>query len=67
VTPRNALNGRWQAIQARLSQIAAASGLDQELCRAEVEKQLSKQNGIQYLIGLNGQKVRGAGRGCLDR
>jgi hypothetical protein len=32
---RNALNARWQAIEARLKQIAAASCLDQELGRPE--------------------------------
>jgi hypothetical protein len=33
---RDKLNSRWRQVEVRLDQIAAAPGLDQELCRAEV-------------------------------
>jgi hypothetical protein len=35
---RDTLNVRWQAIETRLNQLAAASGLDQELYREEVKR-----------------------------
>jgi hypothetical protein len=50
---RDALNVRWQAIETRLNQIAAAPGLDQELCRAEFESLLTEQDQIEYVLGLD--------------
>jgi len=51
---RDALSTRWQAIEARLNQIAAAPGLDRELCHTEVEKLLEERDRIEYVLDLNG-------------
>jgi len=48
---RDNLKSRWQDIETRLNQIAAAPGLDRELCRAEVERLLSEQDAIEYVLG----------------
>ena len=48
-----ALDARWQAIESRLKQIAAASGLDRELCRAEVERLFWEQDAIEFVLGFD--------------
>jgi hypothetical protein len=50
---RHKLESRWKAIEKRLHQIAAAPGLDQELCRAEVEQLLSEQDSIEDVLGFD--------------
>lgn len=50
---RDTLNARWEAIETRLVQIAAAPGLDRELCRAEAERLLAEQDQIEYVLGLH--------------
>jgi hypothetical protein len=50
---RDTLNSRWQAIEKRLHQIDAASGLDQELCRAEVERLLTEHDQIEHVLGFD--------------
>jgi hypothetical protein len=50
---RHKLESRWMAIEKRLHQIAAAPGLDQELCRAEVKRLLSEQDSIEYALGFD--------------
>jgi hypothetical protein len=42
----------WHEIEVRLNQIAAAPGLDQELCRSEVERRRSKQERIEFISRL---------------
>jgi hypothetical protein len=48
---RDKLESRRQEIEARLRQIAAASGLDRELCRDEVERLSSEQDALEYVLG----------------
>jgi hypothetical protein len=45
-----------ETIEARLNQIAAAPGIDQELCRAEVEILLEEQDRIEYVLDFKGPK-----------
>jgi hypothetical protein len=48
-----ALDARWQVIETRLGQIAAAPGLDRELCRAEVDRLFSEQDAIEFVLGFD--------------
>jgi hypothetical protein len=48
-----ALDARWQQIETRLGQIAAAPRLDRELCRTEVDRLLSEQDGIEIVLGFD--------------
>jgi hypothetical protein len=50
---RDPLNSRWHEIETRLNQIAAAPGLDQEICRSEVERLFSEQDRIEYVLSLD--------------
>jgi hypothetical protein len=50
---RDKLESRWKEIETQLNQIDAASGLDQELCRAEVERLLTEQDQIAYVLGFD--------------
>jgi hypothetical protein len=47
------LDARWQLIETRLGQIAAAPGVDRELCRAEVDRLFSEQNAIEFVLGFD--------------
>jgi hypothetical protein len=58
---RYKLESRWKAIEKRLHQIAAAPGLDQELCRSEVQRLLAEQDSIEYVLGFD-RPAHGASR-----
>jgi hypothetical protein len=53
----DSLTSRWQATEARLNQIAAAPGLDRELCRSEVERLLAEQAGRFHVAEIVGDGV----------
>jgi len=50
---RDALESKWQANEARLNRLYAASGLDRELSAAEIERLKDEQDSIEWQLGLD--------------
>jgi hypothetical protein len=50
---RDALESRWQANEAQLSRLYAASGLDRELSAVEIDCLEDEQDAIEWQLGLD--------------
>jgi hypothetical protein len=46
-----ALEAKWQSNERELNRIAAAPGLDRELCHAEVDRLEAEQDEIEFRLG----------------
>jgi|GEM_PF-5302527 len=56
----DALAARWLANERELNRIAAASGLDREMCAVEVDRLEAEQDRIEFLIGWESHILSGS-------
>ena len=59
---RLALEAKWQANDRELNRIAAAPGLDRELCHVEVDRLEADQDAIEHALGFDNPAQAGSRR-----